>query len=72
MAKWDIAMSAGRILTPTAYRQMWTPVLLKMENQQEPKLGLVFRMASVLYQLQASRFQKWSYKRLQQLDRATS
>lgn len=29
MAKWDIAMSAGEILTSTAYRQMWTPVLLK-------------------------------------------
>lgn len=29
MAKWDKAMSAGAILTPAAYRQMWTPVFLK-------------------------------------------
>ncbi|KTD40592.1 serine hydrolase domain-containing protein [Legionella parisiensis] len=29
MAKWDNAMSAGKILTPAAYRQMWTPVFLK-------------------------------------------
>lgn len=29
MANWDNAMSAGKILTPTAYRQMWTPVFLK-------------------------------------------
>ncbi len=28
MAKWDNAMSAGKILTPAAYRQMWTPVRL--------------------------------------------
>ncbi|MCW8419235.1 beta-lactamase family protein [Fluoribacter dumoffii] len=29
MAKWDNALSAGKILTSAAYRQMWTPVLLK-------------------------------------------
>ncbi|HHF7367417.1 TPA: serine hydrolase domain-containing protein [Legionella bozemanae] len=29
MAKWDDAMSAGKILTPATYRQMWTPVFLK-------------------------------------------
>ncbi|WP_392536625.1 serine hydrolase domain-containing protein [Legionella sp. 227] len=28
MAKWDNAMSAGKILTPAAYRQMWTPIFL--------------------------------------------
>ncbi|KTD22053.1 beta-lactamase [Legionella lansingensis] len=28
MAKWDAAMSAGKILTPSSYRQMWTPVFL--------------------------------------------
>ncbi|WED42492.1 serine hydrolase domain-containing protein [Legionella cardiaca] len=29
MAKWDAAMSAGKILTPSSYRQMWSPVFLK-------------------------------------------
>ncbi|KTD64916.1 beta-lactamase [Legionella santicrucis] len=29
MSKWDNAMSAGKILTPSTYRQMWAPVFLK-------------------------------------------
>ncbi|KTC85125.1 serine hydrolase domain-containing protein [Legionella brunensis] len=29
MAKWDAAMSSGKILAPSSYRQMWSPVFLK-------------------------------------------
>lgn len=29
LAKWDAAMSAGQILTPSSYRQLWSPVFLK-------------------------------------------
>ncbi|CEK11755.1 serine hydrolase domain-containing protein [Legionella hackeliae] len=29
MAKWDRAMSAGKILSVSSYRQMWSPVFLK-------------------------------------------
>ncbi|HLK61479.1 MAG TPA: serine hydrolase domain-containing protein, partial [Chthonomonadaceae bacterium] len=39
MAKWDAALTTGRLLKPASYRQMWTPVTLKDGKKAEYGFG---------------------------------
>ncbi|WP_133139166.1 serine hydrolase domain-containing protein [Legionella genomosp. 1] len=43
MAKWDMAMSAGKILSPQTYQQMWRPVTLK-NGQPSGRNGLFWSL----------------------------